>query len=190
MFKHVLCRGVEDILLVFNHAEATPAPVMQRLMDKANSQAGLIWKDKTKPFTARRAECDDIVLPVIQLNFKVKPGNYNPLPPSAAETLDMLFRKYYGSDELLMIGQATEEAYRVQDLYAREVATALGSIRESYGSRAISSLGKVYGRTSIPLLCIASVSGLWDACQSSYYKRQLSMVRLARSYANQGADSR
>jgi hypothetical protein len=180
---------MEDILIIFNHAEAAPAQAMQSVIDVANNQAERIWKDKSKTFTARRAECDAVLSPVIKLNFLAPPGKFNRPPSSITGKLDELFRNHYGPDELLMIGQATEEAYHVQDLYARELSTMLGTIRDSYASRAITSLGKMYGKTSIPLLSIASVSWLWEVCQSCYYKRQLSMVRLARSQVNQSADS-
>ena len=189
MFKHVVCRGIENILIIFNSADAAPGLEMRRLMDEANDQAGPIWDDATQPFADRRAECDEIVRPVLEMNLSGGPGEFNPLPSSAVETLDKLFRKHYQRRNFLLIGQANGEAYRVQDLYAREVATALGLIRDSYGSRATSFLGKVYGRTSIPLLSMASVSAFWEICNSPYYKRQLSLVSSVHSYAGQGVDS-
>ena len=189
MFKHVVCRGIENILIIFNSSDATPGLEMRKLMDEANNRAGPVWNDATRTFATRRAECDKILLPVLEMNLSGRPGVFNPLPLSAVETLDTLFRKHYNCHQFLLIGQANENAYRVQDLYAREVATALGSIRDSYGSRATSFLGKVYGRTSIPLLSMASVSAFWEICKSPYYKRQLSLVSTVYSYAGQGVDS-
>jgi hypothetical protein len=189
MFKHVVCRGIENILIIFNSANAAPGLEMRELMDEANNRAGPIWNDTTRTFAARRAECDNILRPVLAMNLLGGPGAFNPLPSSAVNTLDMLFRKHYERHRFLLIGQANENAYCVQDLYAREVATALGSIRDSYGSRVTSFLGKVYGRTSIPLLSMASVSAFWEICKSPYYKRQLSLVSSVHSYAGQGVDS-
>ena len=176
MFKYLLYRGMEDILIIFNHSRAVRAEEIRADLLEANQKAELVWKDRTKTLSTRRAECIAILDPVLRRNLSAESGEFFPVPLQVASGLDQIFAKHYKPDSYLLIGKTDENAYTVQDLYADEVGILLGKVRRSYRSRAITRLGKAYGRSSIPLLSMASVSALWQICQSDYYKGQLLLV--------------
>ena len=177
MFRHVLFRGITDMANILKSHPALPVATARELISQANDKTEPIWNDQGKPFVTRLAECAAILRPVVRRNVPKEPGNFISLPQEVVQSLDEVFRKHYKTDEgFLLIGRADEDAYRIQDLYARDVGSALGLIRSSYESRAITQLGKVYGSTSIPLLCDSSVSALWEVCRSSFYKNQLFLV--------------
>jgi hypothetical protein len=173
---HVLFRGIEDILVIFNGAPASPVQAIRNLVDDANRKAEPIWKNNDLDFKSRLGECRAILDLAFTEDQRSKPGQHRPVPSAVAEILDRIFRKHYSSSDFLLIGRADEDSYRIQDAYAREVGRSIGLINSSYESRAITCLGKAYGKTSIPLLCMSSVSALWQVCQSSFYKKQLSLV--------------
>lgn len=176
MFKSLLTRGIEDILIIFNDAPAPQATEVQENLDEANAIAAPLWNDDSKPLSARQTECRRILDPVIFAALAFKSGRFYSVPVAMSEDLNKVFRKHYTSDKFLLIGRNTEEAYNAQDAYAREVGRLLGTTKRRLQSRAIVRLGKAYGRTSIPLLSMASVSALWQISKSSFYKRQLSLV--------------
>lgn len=191
MFKYVICRGLEDILVVFHSSDAVPVQKIRKLVDQANRQAEPIWNDEERNFATRSAECNAILRPALVQNALGDQGSFNPLPISVAATLDDIFRKHYEhGNNCLSIGRAAEDAHNHQDAYAREAGRTLGLIRSSYESRTITSIGMAYGRTSMPFLCISSVRALWQVCQSSFYTRQLSLVSSAHIHAGKFADSR
>lgn len=190
MFKYVICRGLEDILIVFNTAKAVPVSTMRGSIDQANAHAAPIWNDEGKSFAVRSAECKAILRPVLKQNKFGDDGIFNPFPLSAATTLDEIFRKHYQPSTYLFMGRADKDALNLQDAYAREAGRALGLLRGSYESRTITSIGMAYGRTSIPFLCMSSVSALWETCQTLFYTRQLSLVSSACQYTGKFTDSR
>lgn len=180
---------MESVLYIFNSADADPVPTIRERLDKANNKAGPIWNDYNKKISARYAECDPILSPVISRNLRGDSGEFNPIPDRLTGTLDKIFRKHYPPSRFLLMGQAHEEAYHVQDAYACDVAEVVGTLRSSYQSRALTVLGKAYGRASIPLLTLGSTSALWQICQHSFYKKQLSLVSSACTYADKLTDS-
>jgi hypothetical protein len=178
MFKYLVFKGFTDILKIFNDAQAEDPAVVKVLLRKANEKAAPVWNDQTTPFAVRAEQCRAILSPVLMLNDiggeKVK---FLRIDPSIAARLDRIFKKYYGEDDkLLLIGRTHEEAYEVQDKYARRVAQYLGETNQRFESRAITCLGKMYGRNSVPLLTIGSVWGLWRICQSSFHRKVVSLV--------------
>jgi hypothetical protein len=177
MFKYLLYRGIEDILMIFNDADVVPVSDIRTLLGKANARAAPLWMDETISFTDRQAACKEILDPVIRMNTGTKAKRFRRVPRSVTRKLNRIFRRFYGEpDSLLLIGRTDERAYEVQDRYARIVAKVLGKVKPEYQSRAITRLRKVYGRGSLPLLCMSSVSGMWQLCKSSFYRRQIYLV--------------
>ena len=168
-----------DLLIIFNDSEAVPPGEILADLHRANLAARSIWNDRKKSLTVRWTECDRILGPVIGRNLTAKRMGFVPIPLAASRGLDEVFLKHYGTpDGHMLIGKAQEASYDVQDLYALEVGKLLGSFQQKYRSRAITQLGKAYGRSSMPLLSISSVAALWKMCKSKYYRDQLSLVGL------------
>lgn len=176
MFKHLLYRGLYDIEHIFNSGRALLPKDIRPLLDKANSSVEATWRDEDICFQIRLARCEEVVGPVVDLNRRERVGLFRPISRELPDMFSQAFKQLYNGDRLLLIGQADEQAYKVQGLYASKIENILeGESRRSH-SRAITRLGKVYGRSSIPLLCMASVAGLWQLCCSPFYGRVLSLV--------------
>jgi len=183
MLKHLLFKGLIDIILIFSNTKAEDPSVIKSLLKKANEKAALIWKDKTTSFETRVEDCRKLVDPVLRINDPiVEGGKVEGVPAEIVDRLNKIFKKHYvePNNKVLLIGQTTEEAYEVQDRYGRSVANYLGTLEngKNLESRAITCLSKVYGRNSMPLLTVASVWGLWELCQSSFYRRVTFLVSL------------
>lgn len=175
MLKYVLSKGMLDILVIFNDAEAKRPETVEALLQKANAKAELVWKDDNVPFSDRVAKCRKILDPLLNADSEVV--DFKPVPQEIAGELDGIFEEFYGDPEaLLLIGRTHEEAYKVQDEYATAVTNLLGRHSSTYESRAIVCLRKTYGRSSLPILSVRSVEALWRLCQSPFYKRVLSLV--------------
>lgn len=180
MFKYLLLGALEDVLVIFNTGRTEEVPRIKRLLREANSEAAPVWRNEEIPFATRRKRCHEILRPVLRLNGR-EAGDFRPVPPSVVDELSTIFRRFYGQGQpgaLLLIGRTEERAYEVQDEYGRSVSQLLGTLDEKYESRAITRLRKVYGRGSLPLLCLASASALWQLCSHPFYKRQISLVSL------------
>ena len=178
MLKYLLFHGIKAILTVFNDSHAEDPSRIQNLLDEANSEAALVWLDKEMPFLVRQKRCRSILSPVLKLN-KPEGAAFTRASKSVTDELSRIFSRVYAtSDELLLIGRTDEQAYKLQDEYAIKVGALLEPMGPQYKSRAITALQRVYGQGSLPLLCISSVSGIWQLCRSSFYKRQVSLVRL------------
>ena len=140
-----------------------------------NANAVPVWTSRCVPFAERQARCKEIVSRVVGLN-KVTGGNFQPPSKLVVEELGNIFNRFYGSlGTLLLIGR-TDEVYEVQDRYACEVSVLLEFVNPRYQSQASTNLQKVYGRGSLPLLCISSVSGIWQLCRLPFYKSQISLI--------------
>lgn len=176
MFKSLLAKGMQDILVIFNSTPALPMSEVQDRIDEANAIAEPLWNDPTASLQTRRDQCRQILVPVLNQNLTVPASWIAGTPSNISADLTRVFRRHYSHEKLLLIGGNSKEAYEVQDRYARDVALLLGSVRHRWGSRAISCLAMAYGRNTIPLLCMSSVSALWRLCSSPFYKRQLSLV--------------
>ena len=124
--------------------------------------------------------CKKLVDPVLRKNNIIdREGEVAGVPQGAVHQLDKIFRRYYVEpDKIMLIGQTTEEAYKVQDQYACQVGYYLRKLTNSkrLESQTVTCLGKVYGRNSVPLLTIPSVLALWKICKSSFYRRVTSLV--------------
>lgn len=178
MLKYLLFHGIKAILTVFNDSYAEDPSRIQNLLDEANSEAALVWLDKETPFLVRQERCRSILSPVLKLN-KPEGETFTRASKSVTDELSRIFNRVYTtSDELLLIGRTDEEAYKVQDEYAVQVGALLEPMGPHYKSRAITTLQRVYGQGSLPLLCISSVSGIWQLCWSAFYKKQISLVSL------------
>jgi hypothetical protein len=177
MFKYLIFRAIEDVLMIFNDADAVPAAHVQELLEEANSKAAPLWWDEATPFVDRQAACRKILDPIIKMNSAVKVHEFRKVPFSIVDEIDNIFRHFYSEpDLLLLIGRTDERAYKVQDKYGRVVATLLGTVDSAYESRAITRLRKAYGRGALPLLSMSSASGIWQLCRSSFYKKQIYLV--------------
>jgi hypothetical protein len=177
MFKYLMYRGVEDILMIFNDAKAAPVSDVRKLLKKANAKAAPIWMDREVSFLDRQAKCNEILDPVIRKNSSSMVGSFEQVPSAVVGGLNNAFKRFYPTfDELLLIGRTDEQAYEAQDGYAVEVAKILGAVNRGYESRAITRLRKAYGRASLPLLCISSVSGIWELCRSAFYRKLVYLV--------------
>lgn len=168
-----------QIMRIFSDVEAAPPSVVRANLEVANKKAAPVWNDKNIPLVERVERCREILDPVIEMNRVDRDeGLFLGIPTSVLYKLDKTFHTFYGTSQtLLLIGQTHEEAYEVQDKYARTVARLLEEQDERFQSRAITFLRKVYGRNSMPLLTIGSVAGLWQICQLPFYRRVISLVR-------------
>ena len=177
MFQYLILRGISDILRIFNHLEEVDsADILQQNIDNANAQAKLIWDDLEVPFSMRLVRCQLILNPVVNQVAKRRAEEHVAVPASVAEHLDDIFHRHYNRSNFSLIGCADSSAYEVQEKYAREIVSQLRKIDLGCAARATVVLGKVYGSTAIPLLSISSVSALWDLANSTFYKKQLSLV--------------
>jgi hypothetical protein len=185
MFLYLLYRAMEDVLIIFNSAPAPSPQVIEDLLRKANVKARPLWSHLGTPFLTRQIQCREILDPVVRMNL-FGDGNPQAVPRSVTGELNTIFRKHYASGnsvhsagltaEVLLIGRTDDRAYEVQDNYAIDVAILLGTVDPKFESRALTRLGKVYGRGSLPLLCMSSVAAMWELCRSTFYKRQISLV--------------
>lgn len=184
MFKYLLLGAMEDLIVIFNDSEAAPATEVRQRIDAANAKAAPVWEDGMVPLSDRSRKCREILDPALRVKTKrpeTSSQDFKPAPVCVGGKLSQIFKEHYGkSDALMLIGRTDNRAYEVQDRYEREVGEVLGKLKPQYESRAITRLGKVYGRGSLPLLCMSSVWGLWRLCQSAFYTRQLSLVSLVR----------
>ena len=163
-------------MVIFDSGQAVEPSKISKLLKRANDSAELIWEDEDIPFSTRVIRCEEILDPVVNQNL-MHSGPVMEVPETIVSELGRLFRKFYNkTSDLLLIGQTHERAYEVQDKYAREVAEILGAVDARHKSRAITRLQKVYGRGSMPLLCVSSVSGLWRLCRSPFYRKQTALV--------------
>ena len=179
MFKYLVFRGLEDILKIFNASKAEDPAVVKACLKKANRDAATVWNDRDIPFAVRVEKCRKIFDPVLKMNDISGGVGFIGLSPLVARKLDKIFRKYYKEPrppKVLLIGQTSEEAYEVQEKYARTVAHLLAEESKNFESRAMTQLNKMYGRNSIPLLTMASVYELWQLCRSPFYRRVTSLV--------------
>lgn len=181
MFKHLVFAGLVEIMRIFSDVEAAPPSVVRANLEVANKKAAPVWNDENIPFVERVERCREILDPIIEMNRVDRgEGLFLGIPASVLYKLDKAFRIFYGTPQtLLLIGQTHEEAYEVQDKYARTVARLLEEEDERFQSRAITSLRKAYGRNSMPLLTVGSAAGLWKICQLPFYRRVISLVRHA-----------
>ena len=152
----------------------------KQMVDQVNSKAEVIWNHRDT-FRRRFRGCYQITLPAVKFVFPSPPSSYKGIKPSTWEELDEIFIKHY-RDCWLSIGQADDDAYEIQDRYMCDVADVLGLECKYFGSRAIVLLGKVYGRTAVPLLTKGSIEAMWKVCSSSFYKRQLFLVSSLLAY--------
>jgi len=178
MFKYLLFKGLEDISVIFNDVKAERPGRVRKLLEEANDKAAPVWNDHRIPFLERQARCKAILDPVIELNAASE-FRFSAFPKSTVAELDKLFKQFYSEPaKVLLIGRTCKHAYEVQDRYATAVASLLGTVSRAYESRAAVCLRKVYGRNSIPLLSISSVSGLWELCKIPLYRAISSLVSL------------
>jgi len=179
MFKYVLLRALETTANVFAVSVVPGPDRCEELVEEYNQKAKLIWEREEQDIPERRKECDAIY-------DQVFPGSCHPppfrdlaeVPKLIAAELDSAFRQHYDSAEnFLLFGRTTGAALETQDGYALTIAGILGAFDQRYAARAHLHLRKLYGRGApLPLLSFASASGLWQACNSSYYEEQLSTV--------------
>lgn len=179
MFKYLILAGLEDILIVFDSAGGRSMDSLEPGLVAANKSAGRVWKFSKERFAVRLHECKKIVDPALKGVFRSELETHNAVPGHLGDKLDEIFTKYYQKDSHLLIGRAEDEAMATHDTYAREIINSLAPESGVQKSRAFVRLGKVYGYTSIPLLCARSIETLWvTICCSAFYKRQLSLVSL------------
>jgi hypothetical protein len=178
MFLYLLHKAIEDILIIFNDADAPSPADAEQALQMANEKAEPLWKNEETPFPERQAQCQEILRPILELYMKEKPGEFHPVSDLVANGLNQIFKKHYNTPgKFLLIGRTDDQAYQVQDGYAREVAAFLGrNLGGPREARTIIMLRKAYGRGTLPLLCMSSASALWELCQSSFYRRQLFLV--------------
>ena len=175
MFKYLLFRGIQDIRYVFSNHDAVSPEEIKAQLERANECVCHIWEDEEATFREKMAECASVVSRVIERNAPQDMEEFVGVPAELLESLARIFRETYRGENLLLVGRSDTRAYEVQEQYASEVAEQLQWSRPLH-SRAITRLGKAYGLTSMPLLCIASVAGLWQLCCSPFYQRVLSLV--------------
>jgi len=180
MLKYLLYKGFVDIILIFNNIRAVDPSEIKEDLKTANKMATPIWNDQTIPFAERVDRCRKLVDPVLRKNnITDREGEVTGVPRGAVNQLNKIFRRYYVEpDKIMLIGQTTEEAYEVQDQYARQVGYYLRRLTNGkhLESRTVTCLRKVYGRNSVPLLTMPSVSALWKICQSSFYGKVTFLV--------------
>ena len=177
MFKYILLRGVDDIRFIFSTSEAPPVADVRRQIRTANEDAEVVWQTPGRMRVDRMVECKAILSPALGAVPSSLDGAK--IPESLASRLDRIFAASYAGG-WAMIGRAEDEAYANQSRYAAEVEKVISSDRKNIKSRVIMRLGKAYGHTAIPLLSASSVSAVWDACRSDFYRRQLALVSRAR----------
>lgn len=176
MFKHLIFQGLTDISQVFTDAKAGGVGVVKAHLAQANEDASPVWNSPKLHPLERLARCKEITDPVVELSGIDLKGNFLGIPTRLIGRLNKAFQRYYKGDQSLLIGQTHEEARGVQDQYGRAVARIVGEEDARFAARAIICFRKVHGRTSMPLLTISSVQGLWQMCQTSFYTRVISLV--------------
>ena len=166
------------MLLIFNDSEAGQSPSStQGFLRMVNSRASVVWNDLEIPYADRLRQCREITNAAVELNDPKGSTKSVKVSPETNCELGKIFRKVYGkAEKALLIGQANEEAYRLQDKYACQVVSLLESVDRRIASRAAARLHVAHGRSSIPLLCMSSATGLWELCQSPRYKDAVSLV--------------
>lgn len=180
MFKHLLFRGLQDVRYVFSAASAVSTDEIKALLKEANGKVRGVWEDENVCFWERWARCTQAVDQVVKYNAPDEAMGFKGVPEELPDSLCRAFDEIYCDENLLSIGRVDRHAYRAQEAYASQVEEMLGGCRR-FRSRAATCLGKAYGRSSMPLLCMASVAGLWRLCCNPFYKRILSLVGLPRS---------
>ena len=175
MFKYALIRGINDIRFMFNNSEGPSLRYTRREIERANGVAEPVWLNRQKRRTARMADCRQILAPVLD---RMPSHSIHPkIPDCLLKKLNAIFEQNYGGGEqYLLMGRAEDDAYAAQANYVDAVLRKLSSYHQFTKARVLTCIGKAYGLTSVPILSTASVSALWQACKSEFYKRQLAMV--------------
>jgi hypothetical protein len=183
MFKYLLFWAMQDVLVVFSPAEAVELSKIQKRLKKANDKAAPIWRDVSNGISTRVDECNQILEPVISANRAlIHQKSFGPIPAGIEHDLDDIYMKFYRGDRgIQLIGRTDDEAYKVQDQYAREVVRLLQAVDSRFASRAVTCLHKAYGRNSLPLLCNSLVDGLLALCKTDLCKKNLALVSLPSS---------
>lgn len=179
MFRFILWRGIEDNRALFTNSEPKYSlEAFREALDKANETARWFLNNPTTQLSEGWHRCEQITN-AVYLTAQPVPGEGRfSFPKTLVPELEAVFRQHYNQENMLLIGGSDLEAYRVQDEYAQNVVSILSKEHPAYAVHALVILGKVYGRTSIPLLGVASVSLLWNLVKCDFYKDQLSLVRL------------
>ena len=168
MFKYLIFRAIEDVLMIFNDADAVPTAHVQELLEEANSKAAPLWWDEATPFIDRQAACRKILDPIIKMNSAVKVHEFRKVPCSIVGALDEIFRRFYNKPSvLLLIGRTDEQAYEIQDDYARAIVELLGNVDPAYGCRAIIHQTEIWissNRKGIPPMRADSWNRYTRAC--------------------------
>lgn len=146
----------------------------RKLVDLANRRAEGVWNDRDRSLVTRMQECSKITLPILQKAKWSVP--HTCIPKKLLENLDVIFSQSYGTEGFLLIGRAEDKAYAIQEYYTSLILATTLSHHKHLKHRVLARLGKVHGYTSIPLLSKLSVSAMWEACRSNFYRRQLSLV--------------
>jgi hypothetical protein len=181
MLKYMLYRTICTGIILFSDVEAPSLDVCKKEFAEYNGRARAVW-NSPKSFFDRQKACDvllEAVVPSCQyVRRSVEDEDLRRFPTSISGQLNAIFEEHYDSkDKWLLFGRTEEKAYDVQDRYALSVVELLGDIDERYASRAYLCLRGLYGRGApLPLLCESSISAMWEVCQDSYYKRQITLA--------------
>jgi len=158
MFKHLLLKGLMDIMVIFVTIKPKDTLVIKACLKEANEKAAPLWRNQGTPFMTWVKQCREIVDPILLMNnLTNQEGNFEGILPELIGMLDEIFKKFYGTpDKLLLIRRTHDKAYEAQDGYSCEVVL-LGNRNPWHGSQAMTCLSKMYERNSTPLLTLSSV---------------------------------
>jgi hypothetical protein len=193
MLKYLLFRGMVDILMMFYCDGSQNSSHVWTTLEKADAKAAAVWEDGEEPLGTRAAEYRATVRSVVDSNLP-KERILQLVLPSLAKRLREIFEKFYGTrDSLRLIGQTNDQAHKAQLDYINAIVDSMQEVAPKFTSHLVARFKEVRKRNSIPLLSVRSVSGLWQLCQSPFYRRVISLVstlcRLARRFANGPASS-
>lgn len=181
MLKYMLYRAISTELVLFSALEAPPLATCEKELIKYNQEAREIW-NSSMSFFDRQQACEALLtkaVPSLQhVPRHMEHYDLRRFPTSFEGRLNAIFEEHYTSkDKWLLFGRTDKEAYDVQDRYAISVVEFFSDMDVQYASKACLSLRAIYGRGApLPLLCESSISAMWEVCQDSYYKRQLTLV--------------
>ena len=181
MLKYMLYRALWTGIVLFGDVEAPPLDVCKQEFDDYNRQAGVVWNNSLS-FSDRQKSCQHLLavtVPSLQwIPENVEDDDLRRFPSFIEGPLNAIFKEHYDSKEKwLSFGRTDEKAYNVQDHYALSVVRLLEGVDARCASKAWLCLRGIRGRGApLPLLCESSISAMWEVCNDSYYKRQITLV--------------
>lgn len=177
MFRFLLWRGITDIKAIFKEGEPQGSvDHYKERLDRVNSSAQWFFDNPESGLSDQLNQSERMSDFVFDAARSGNTGDSFPIPSSLVRPLQAAFCLHYNNNNMFLIGRADHEAYSVQEKYVEDVVSVLKKDYPGCAARALLVLGKAYGRSSIPLLSVASIATFWKLADSVFYKRQTNLV--------------